>query len=266
MRVLFLSLLLCAATAAADAQTAEQMQAVQHAAQIGRELYEHDQAAWHATDAMMADIADPRGEGVHGWITERTPNGIVVLFVHPDGDELTGVYRVLYREAAIVEHGRVNQPLTAEETRLYLTRQAAIQTPVERCAESYNTVTLPREHPDANGADVDVYLMPGMTQNDVYPFGGYYRLGMNSTTHAVVETQRFTNSCIQRSTIPPPGVTARALIITQIIGDVPTEVHVFVSLEARVPVFVSARSGVWEVDGARIRLMPRSETPAVHPT
>jgi hypothetical protein len=266
IRTLATSILFCSVVTTAHAQSAEQMRSVQHAAQIGQELYAHDQAAWHATDAMLADIPDPRAEGLHGWIAERTPSGIVVLFVRPDGDALTAVYRVLYRDGAMVEHGRVNQPLTAQESALYITRQAAIQAPVEHCSESYNTVTLPREHVGDNGVDVDVYLMPGTTQTDVYPFGGYYRLGMNTATHAVIETQRFTNSCIQLSTAATPGVTARGLFITQIIGDVPTEVHVFVSLEAHAPVFVGTRSGVWEVDGAQVRLVPPSEAPPVHPT
>src|SRR5262245_27952548 len=97
-----------ALTAPALAQTPEQLAAVERAAAIGAELYEHDQAAWHATDAMLADIRDPRGEGLSGWITERTPEGVQVLFLKPQGDSVTAIYRALYREGRLIERGRID--------------------------------------------------------------------------------------------------------------------------------------------------------------
>lgn len=86
---------IAACAAVADAQSPEHLAAVERAAAIGQELYERDQAAWHGTDAMLADIRDPRGEGLSGWIAERTPDGVQVLFLKPQGERVTAAYRAL---------------------------------------------------------------------------------------------------------------------------------------------------------------------------
>lgn len=67
---------------------------------------------------MLADIRDPRSEGLSGWITERTPEGVQVLFLKPEGERVTAVYRALYRDGEVRERGRINQPLTETQARI----------------------------------------------------------------------------------------------------------------------------------------------------
>lgn len=233
----------------AHAQTPEQLAATERASDIGWDLYEHDQAAWHGTDAMLEDIRDPSGEGVRGWITERTPEGVQVLFLKPQGETVTAIYRALYRDGQIRERGRVDQPLTEVQTRLNRARLIATEAPMpQQCAERYNSVTLPRAAPGADGVDVDVYLMPAMTTLDQVPFGGHFRLAVDTTAGVVRETQRFTNGCISL----PVARNAAALMITQLIGDTPTEVHVFESLTIGKPVYVGTSSAIWSVTGREI--------------
>jgi hypothetical protein len=236
--------------ATAHAQTPEQQAAVARAAAVGWELYEHDQAAWHGTDAMLADVPDPQGEGIHGYITERTPDGVQLLFVKGEGEHLSAAYRALWRDGALREHGRVDQPLTEAQARIWRARQLATTvSPPQQCAPHYNTVTLPRDTPGPDGADIDVYLMPAMTTNEEIPFGGHFRLAIDSAAGEVREIARFTNACVSL----PRGDRAAGLFITQLIGDTPTEVHVFESLTAGLPIFVSTHSGVWSIEGRTIR-------------
>ncbi|MCX7356779.1 MAG: hypothetical protein NT015_01315 [Alphaproteobacteria bacterium] len=251
--------IMLAFTSIAHAQTPEQLAAAERAASIGNELFEHDQAAWHGTDAMLEDIRDPHGEGLSGWITERTPEGIQVLFLKPRGDSVTAIYRALYRDGQIRERGRIDEPLTEVQTRLNRARLIATQAPMpQQCAERYNSVTLPRDTPGAEGADVDVYLMPAMTRLDQVPFGGHFRLAVDTTVGVVRETQRFTNGCIAL----PIARNAAALMITQLIGDTPTEVHVFESLTIGKPVYVSTNSAIWSVTGREITFVSAREPSA----
>jgi hypothetical protein len=249
MRIFVTALAALLLAGAASAQTAEHLAAVERASAVGWDLYEHDRAAWLGTDAMRADIRDPRAEGLRGWITERTADGVVLLFVKGDSEPLTAVYRALYRDGALREHGRVDQPLTELQARLYRARQIAIGTPIEQCSQSYNSVVLPRTTVGADGADVDVYLMPGAEQARQMPMGGHFRLAVDSAAGVVRETARFTNSCLTLQA--EPG--AEAMFVSQIIGDTPTEIHVFESLTVDIPIFVMARSGIWQVDGRAIR-------------
>jgi hypothetical protein len=249
VRAFVLSLVtLCVATNA-HAQTPEQLAAVERAGDIGLELYEHDQAAWHGTDAMLKDVADPRGEGFRGYITERTAEGVVLLFVKGGDDSLSAAWRALYRDGEVREFGRVDRPLSEAQARIFRARQIAIRAPLpQQCAPNYNTVTLPRAEPGADGVDIDVYLMPAMTTNNEVPFGGHFRLAVDTGAGVVRETQSFTNACLTM-----PRDNAAGLWVTQLIGDTPTEVHVFASLTVGMPVYVGARSGLWSVEGRTIR-------------
>jgi hypothetical protein len=234
----------------AFAQTAEHLAAVERAAAVGWDLYEHDQAAWHGTDRMLEDMRDPRSEGFSGYFTERTPEGVQLIFVRTEGDQLFAAYRAIYRDGALAQYGRVDQPLTDAQLRLFQARElvAAAELP-QQCAASYNTVVLPRAERSADGVDVDVYMMPAMATMDEVPLGGHFRFGVDTEAGVIREIGRFTNSCITM----PKEPNAAALVISQNVGETPTEVHVFESLTARIPIFVASRSGIWEVHGRTIR-------------
>lgn len=243
--------LLLASSAAAQSQA--QIEEVQRASAVGWDLYEHDQAAWHGTDLMLADIRDPRAEGMQGWITERTSDGVQVLFLRSEGDSVRAIYRALYRDGTVREHGRIDQPLSENQMRINRARLLAITAPLpQRCAEQYNIVVLPRAAPGPDGADVDVYIMPAQAASNEAPLGGHYRVAVDTNAGVVRETQRFTNSCL---TIPFRRNT-EGLVVSQILGDTPTEIHVFESLTSHRSIFVTARSGMWEVEGRDIHYVP----------
>lgn len=176
-----------------------------------------------------------------------------MLFVKPEGDVYSAVYRVLYRDNALVAHDRVSQALTPFETKLYRAREAAARQSFARCGDHYNTVVLGRATPSESGSDIDVYLMPAMQRAGIFPLGGYYRFGVNSGSMSVVESQAFTNSCLDAQT--PSGRQIPALLVSQAIGDAPTEVHAFVSLASGLPVYVISHSGVWAIEGAHARFV-----------
>lgn len=263
MRVFLALALALSPIAPASAQTAldQTMEdlTVERAAARGQEIFDHDRAAWLATDEMIADLRDPRRFHVSGWVTERTDNGIEVIFVANRDGALSRAYRGLYRDGALVEHGRTSGPLTKFQRAAYAARGAAISQRYELCAPNYNSVVLPRANPEPSGPDFDVYLMPGMTYAGVYPFGGYYRFGVDTRTRAIVDTQAFTSGCIDiNANALPANVADRAIFITHIVSPTPTEIHVFVSSVSGLPVYVSAPSGLWRVSGA---LITRAEPP-----
>lgn len=256
MRIFFFILAALFCSAGAQAQSMEHLALAARASAVGLELYQHDQAAWHGTDAMQAEIADPAAEGFSGWFTESDDGGIVLLFVRGEGENLRVAYRSLYRDGEIRETGRADRPLTDVEMRIFRARQIAFAAfPSERCARTYNTVILPRVERGTDGADIDVYLMPAFEDMRRVPFGGHYRLAIDSEARDVRETAQFTRGCITIDTAANGADRPAALMITQLIGETPTEIHVFLSLTTRTPIYVSARSGLWAVEGRNIRFM-----------
>lgn len=257
MRWLFglaaLAALTVMAAPTAHAQTAEQSAALQEASRVGVALYEYDRSAWLATDAMLAEIRDPCGEGVRGWITQQTDAGVLTVFVRIDGERLFAAYHGLFRDGALVESGRVSIPLTPEQEQLFRARQAILeQVEFERCAPRYNSVTLPRTVPGSNGEDIDIYLMPALTEANTGHIGGYHRVGVDLETISLGETRHYTNTCLTMSLDFPADTDDRFLYVTQIVGDLPTEVHVFTSLTHRIKIYVGTHSGLWMVDGPHI--------------
>jgi hypothetical protein len=244
-----LALLLIAATLAlssvAFARTAEHQAAVERAERIGRDIYEHDRAAWLGTDALRAEMGDSVGARLRGWITERDGENIAITFVTLDGEAPASIYRAVLRDGALIEQGQVVAPLTAWQTKLYQARQAAMQSEVMRCSQRYNSVTLP----SADEQQADVYLIPGTTDASIVLVGGAHRVRVDLADAHVIETQAFSRSCLTLQ----QGPDARALFFTHLATPLPTETHVFLNLSLGIPLFVGTEQGVWSIEDGRIR-------------
>jgi hypothetical protein len=141
--------------------------------------------------------------------------------------------------------------LTAYESGAASARSAATTSKFQRCAEKYNSVVLPAA--DASGTNWVVYLLPGTTRNDVVPIGGTYRVETNGAD--IVSQRGFTRTCIALQTDP----RAVGLVITHLLDAVPTEAHVFWSLWAKKPMYVSTppNGTVWVIEGSKIKLVER---------
>jgi len=236
-----------ALSSAAFAQTPEQQAAIEQAERVGREIYEHDRAAWLGTDAIREDMGDDVGRILRGWITERQGNDVVATFVTSDGDRPRSLYRAVLRNGALVGRGQANAPLAVHQLALYRARQRALQSDFAACSPTYNTVALP----SADGAFADIYLLPGTTDANLVLVGGAHRLRVNLATNEIVETQAFSRSCLtlQRG----PG--AAGLFFTHLTTPMPTETHVFLNLSMGLPLYVGAEQGVWSIEEGRIRLV-----------
>lgn len=232
------------------AQTPEQMLAMMVAEKRGAELYRHDRAAWLATDELFKAFPDPVAAGLAGWITEQSGDDIVVTFFRSAGEKISAAYRVTYANGKITSASLVDKEFTPSQMRLYQARVAAMKSDFQRCTEAINTVVLP------DGDDTLVYMMPGMSEAEKVPFGGFTRVRVDGQNN-LKEIYKFTNSCL----ILPLPKEAAGLMVTQVIGDTPTEVHVFTSLSFGAFVAVGSKSGNWKVEGGRISPLANTRQP-----
>jgi hypothetical protein len=240
---------LVALATGAFAQTADQRQAIERAERIGRDIYEHDRAAWLGTDALREDMGDEVGPRLRGWITERDGDQVAVTFLTEEQGQLRGLYRAVLRDGALIEREAVNAPLSETQLRLYRARQAAMQSNFAPCSRTYNTVTLP--NPD--GSTADVYLLPGTTDPNVILVGGAYRVRVNLHDAVVQETEAFSRSCL---TIPRSSeIDEQAVFFTHIATPMPTETHVFLNLSLGLPVGVATREAAWLIVNGNINLV-----------
>jgi hypothetical protein len=238
-----------------DAQIA---QAILDAEATGRAIYLHDQAAAVASDAvtkLKAFRQDGKQGRLGGWITEQRDEGIVVTFLSSDA-EPRARYRVTVgsegRVIGDVEALAEPAALTPYERDAAHARNTAANAEFAPCSRNYNTVVLPSPH---EGGGWVAYLLPGTTKHSIVPIGGSYRLDLDASGQKIVKQRPFTRTCIALES-PPDSV---GMMITHLLDPVATEVHVFWSLWARKPMYVSTATGGWKIENGRITLLERRE-------
>jgi len=269
MRIaLFLALVLIAGSSVSAAPrpepTKEQEAATAEAQRIGRDLYDFDQAAWGATDALVAVMSDPGAQGVKGWIVEREGGGTIATFyglrdgkpykifvAHVQGREVT---------ASHVLGSSDDSTMTPLEQRMVAARTVALEQqtfakigfqPCERA--SLNTVVLV---PPTVSAAVPVYYLTPQTAMDRYPFGGHYRVDIGADG-SILGSRAFAKSCLAMTPKAPPGGEPAAMFITHLLDAQTTEIHAWLSLVANIPILVgTVPSGqLWRVEQGTITLM-----------
>lgn len=246
--------------------------AVQLAINRGQQIRAFDQAAWHATDALMAD-AKAQGRlatlsaQFGGWIVrELDPQTLEVLFFDRQPDAPRPIYaarlprdgsRVLSAQFA-AEDAQIIDPLTL---RMIRARQSALDLvggeKLLRCTkEPYNIAVLPPETPDG---PVPVYILTPQSDLTHVPFGGHARV-MVATDGTAEPIHAFTKSCMEMPTHAAKDAP-KGLVATQLLDPVPTEIDVFTMLAAGLPLYIGTPDQrIWVIassDGqATVRLLP----------
>jgi hypothetical protein len=225
----------------------------------GRLLFELDRAAWVGTDDMMARIRDYRTAGMRGYFVEREGTALIVTFFGGPADAPVAFYRgrVENRRVASSEvfpaNGRPS--LTPLQRRLAAAREMTGRLGHAPCGRSpFNTVVVP---PDAPDGPIDLYLLTPQPSAGTFPLGGHFKATINADG-SVAANRGFTRSCLM---MPRPDGAA-GLFVSHLLDPVPTEIHVFTSFTAGVPVFVGISGRVFAVNQDQISI---SDLPAPPP-
>lgn len=248
----------------ASAQNAEERTRLDWVQQRGRLIYELDRAAWVTTDDLRERIRDPQAAGLRGWTVERDGSAYVVSYYAGDGDARGVAYRGRVENRRVVSRELFAEgarpPLTALQRRLADARNAVARMALRACVNSpFNTVVIPPETPEA---PTDVYALTPQVRNGHFPFGGHFRATLTPGGEIAAE-RAFTNSCLE---MPVPGrgqPRVAGLGIRHFLDEIPTEIHVFLSIWTGFPLFVAAGEPqrTWIVRPDRIELMDQNRAP-----
>ena len=222
--------------------------AVADAEATGRLLYRHDRAAWLATDALFAN---PRMHSLKdrlaGWVTEPVPAGIRVIFYSRD-DIPARLFEIDMDQDERLSEPMFEspEPLSATHLAHIKARDLAIAQDYMSCARKYNSVVL------SSDDGIRVYVMPGFVEHGVYPLGGYHRFDIDATGETLLSSRSYTKGCMDhRDTRDglPAGASPAMGMFTHLLDPQPTEIHVFVSLHARLPMMIvtTRNQRMWKV-------------------
>lgn len=235
--------------------------AVQRALDRGAIIYSYDQAAWHGTDDMLVKLPDA-AEVVGGWIVDGPANTPEIIFYDRNADDPKALYVANFRDHKLVS-SRVlddgdDRTLSAGRKAMIAAKRAAVASlqkkPLFACSDRpFNTVVLP---PSSPGVPTLVYFLTPQTEADAIPLGGHHLFEVLGGE--VTATRSFTKSCVTPKP-DPKEPSPVSLFITHLLDPVPTEIHVFSSLAAKKPVYVSTPDArIWAVEGYQIRPVQES--------
>lgn len=252
-----LSLGLASTAPAADDKTPPQVEAwsLQQTGAVGSAIFLQDRAAARATDALLARFGGKPPEGLIGWIVVPNGEDQLVRFLVGDPAAPRPGYDILVdktgRAGAVIDSPDAALP-DDQAARYFARNTAAAGIGALRCAARYNAVVL--DDPDGDGWRV--WLLASTTDANKVPMGGHYRFHVSADGRTVEKREQLSNSCLDLDRRQsgqngqPVGLMTNVIVAPQ-----PLEIHVFLSLLNRLPIFVMAGDKLWSVQGALIRQM-----------
>lgn len=229
--------------------------AIAQASARGRLIYAYDQAAWRGTDDLLArDQAITQKLG--GWIVDGPAERPTLVFFDRDPEHPHALYVAEFSGGKLMS-GRLlgdTDDRTISPSRLAMIHARSValaalaKAPVQRCSDkALNSVVLP---PDRVGAPTSVYALEPQPDMRTFPIGGSYRLDVDADDR-VSPPRPFAKTCFALTS--PADQKPQMFVATHLLDPVPTEIHVFTSLAAHLPVMVATTDkAMWLVNGDRI--------------
>ncbi|HEY2496782.1 MAG TPA: hypothetical protein VGK24_06920 [Candidatus Angelobacter sp.] len=256
MRTFLLFLLSCCTAVALAEKTAPLSK--EQLAEIsvrGRMLAEYDQAAWHATDAVMA--THPKQDSDSRFVCRKADVTWTCVFGRLTADKLLIDYEALQGASAKEFQVKHYEP-PMEDTGFFFAAVKGMllagkdfQLTAEK--RPYNPSVLPTP-----SGQFYVYIVPAQTKKGIYPLGGDARYLVSADGNTVVEKRQLHKTILETDQQAPAGAKIVAGTHSHVLTDAPEDTDVFYVLTRKplMPEYIGVgnkRSYVVETDGA-IRL------------
>jgi len=153
----------------------------------GKMLYEYDQAAWHATDAVQ--MANPKTVEGQRYIAKKENGKWRVVFGKLNEDRSRfGITYEAEQQASPREFAVQKEPEEREDAGFFLYAARAIELAMKdfgRTGRPYNIAALP-----GPADQMYVYLYPAQTKARVYPLGGDVRYLVSADGMKILEKRQ----------------------------------------------------------------------------
>lgn len=226
---------------APTAPTSEELAAI---TERGRLLYEYDQAAWHASDAVQ--MANPKNVEGQRYIAKKENGKWVVVFGKLSDDHSRfGISYEANEQATLRQFAVKQEPAEREDEGFFLHAARAIEGIMKDFGSAnrpYNVAVLPGPE-----EQLYVYLYPAQTKARVYPLGGDARYLVSGDGTQILEKRQMHKIIIE--TAPQTGKKPVAGFHTHVLSDQPEDTDVFhvLTQDPPLPEFVATPHFTYQV-------------------
>ncbi len=224
----------------------DEQQQLDQAMARGKQIFDYDQAAWHTTDTMLADVKRDDLNGIAGWVVVPDPKGFRATYFKRNAAGPYGYYTAIWTGQAVVDRKILSSPfesaLNAQQLAIIAARDAAsaiaTRDKLMLCANApFNSVVLP----GAENGVIMAYLLTPQTRTGVYPMGGHHLLQYKDGKE--IARRSFSKSCIDIGDPSPKSrkksVETVAVFVTHLLDPIPTEIHAFTAYSSAMPLYVA---------------------------
>lgn len=218
---------------------------------LGRQIYALDGAAALANAALRQGGIDPQAAGITGWVTEPAANGVLVRFVRQGAQGPEAAFDVTIDAGGgrPTVARRDGSPLTADQAAQFAAVQLAQGRLEQPCSKTY----VPVVFRDPGTHNWRVYLLAQPPQPGVFMVGGHHRFVVSADGRRIQSGGRLPPpSCLAGEAVSE-GRPAVAMAVAETQVNMPTEMHVYLSLRNRLPLVVLTMDGRrWYVSNGSI--------------
>jgi len=188
----------------------------------GKLLYEYDQAAWHASDAVQT--ANPKNVEGQRYIAKKENGKWTVVFGKLNEDRTRfGITYEAEEQATLRQFAVRQEPAERRGEGFFLVAARAIEVAMKDFGAAnrpYSVAALP-----GPAEQLYVYLYPAQTKARVYPLGGDVRYLVSADGGRILEKRQMHKTIIER--VPPAGKKSVGGFHTHVLSDLPEDTDVF---------------------------------------
>jgi hypothetical protein len=234
-----------ASLSAGQAVTAPTNEVLAAVTERGRLLYEYDQAAWHASDAVQ--MANPKNVEGQRYIAKKENAKWTVVFGKLSEDRSRFDITYEANEQATLRQFSVRQePAEPQGEGFFLYAARAIEVAMKEFGAAnrpYNAAVLP-----GPAEQLYVYLYPAQINARVYPLGGDVRYLVSADGTKILEKRQMHKTIVE--TTPQTGKKSVAGFHTHVLSDLPEDTDVFhvLTQDPPLPEFVGTPHFAYKVN------------------
>jgi hypothetical protein len=217
---------------------------------LGNEISRRDEIAARADQIVKETHPPARALKMRGWISELGKGGDTVYLIAETSSGLCLAYTATFRDKEKPQiEDRRGQPLPHDVALRFKARETGLAAVFNRLYDvPYNAEVLD----DPDGTGFLVYFLAVSNKEGDRILGGHFRITVSADGSKAEQIDALSHGIIKDKPKVLPRTQEKAIVISQLVSDVPVETFIYSSHLFKLPIVVGTDTGTWKVVNGRI--------------